>query len=440
MKTNFFRESVAFLAGIMLLANVFLPGMVVFAEEVVETAPAPVVESTSAPTEEAASVPTEETASAPTEEAASVPTEETASVPTEETASVPTEETASAPVVETASAPTEETASAPTEESPLTEEKSEPLSTQSESAPSESEALRSMPVTMSVQEVNLEMFFSSYNELQVGGLLTEDKKHLDVDATLLAIESTPALVEKLKSEHPKGGRISLEDAKEFIKIGLEKYNPSNHEIFEIDGKLVLFLAEKKDNKSAQVFVNQKDSNLKDVFRRGENDRTQVLWQIDLSKKIAPYGNSSTFRTSSDVGYKGSMDKYNRVISDGKLIGYTIKTDDHYWFYAPVYPTKTFYTSKGIAFELVVDEDGKVAIEKNKELVEKKYAGKQTLIDTVKAIRAAEIHSINGVEVLFAHMADGQTKAFWAENGVNKLAFNNRDDNQPDNSQVSKPIL
>ncbi len=431
METNFFRKSVAFSAGIMLLANVFLPGIVVFAEEVVESTSAPVVETASAPTEE--------TASAPTEETASAPTEETASAPTEETASAPTEETASAPAEETASAPTEETASAPAVESPLTEEKSEPLSTQSESAPSESEALRSMPVTMSVQEVNLEMFFSSKNVLQVGGLLTEDKKHLDVDATLLAIENAPALVEKLKSEYPMGDYISLEDAKKFIKIELEKYNSSNHEIFEIDGKLVLFLAE-KDKGSAQVFVNQKDSNLKDVFRRGENDRTQVLWQIDLSKKIAPYGNSSTFRTSSDVGYKGGMDKYNRVISDGKLIGYTIKTDDHYWFYAPVYPTKTFYTSKGIAFELVVDEDGKVAVEKNKELVEKKYAGNQTLIDTVKAIQAAEILSINRVEVLFAHMVDGQTKAFWAENGVNKLAFNNRDDSQPDNSQVSEPIL
>lgn len=82
----------------------------------------------------------------------------------------------------------------------------------------------------------------------------------------------------------------------------------------------------------------------------------------------------------------------------------------------------------------------MAVEKNKELVEKKYAGNQTLIDTVKAIQAAEILSINGVEVLFAHMSDGQTKAFWAENGVNKLAFNNRDDSQPDNSQVSEPIL
>lgn len=145
------------------------------------------------------------------------------------------------------------------------------------------------------------------------------------------------------------------------------------------------------------------------------------------------------------GEKNTFHKrYHEVEENGRLIGYTIQTNPHSgpwgWFYAPAYPTKTFYTSKGIAFELVVDEDGKVAVEKNKELVEKKYAGNQTLIDTVKAIQAAEILSINRVEVLFAHMKDGQTKAFWAENGENKLAFNNRDDSQPDNSQVSEPIL
>ena len=66
-----------------------------------------------------------------------------------------------------------------------------------------------------------------------------------------------------------------------------------------------------------------------------------------------------------------------------MIGYTIKTDDFYWIYAPVYKTETFYTSNGNAFEVIVDDNGDVNLDKNKEVVDKKYPGNQGLIDAVK---------------------------------------------------------
>lgn len=159
----------------------------------------------------------------------------------------------------------------------------------------------------------------------------------------------------------------------------------------------------------------------------------------MVQKIAPYGNSTTFKKAEDAGYKDAIDKYNVVKKDGKIIGYTIKTDDYYWFYAPAYQTETFYTSNGNDFEVVLNDDGSVNVAKNKELVEKQYAGNQLLIDTVKVIKAADILEIDGKKVLFAQMEGGETKGFANQKDSN-LQYAFKTENAQDMTALLVPDL
>lgn len=89
----------------------------------------------------------------------------------------------------------------------------------------------------------------------------------------------------------------------------------------------------------------------------------------MTKKIFAYGNTTSFLKKGDPGYRETADKYNKIKgSDDKLIGYTIKTDDDYWFYAPVKkdilvePVKLvkFYGEDGKEVS-IVEEEGQLSL-------------------------------------------------------------------------------
>ena len=253
----------------------------------------------------------------------------------------------------------------------------------------------------------VDAFYGSSGKLHVVWILSTDGQTIDVAAT---------------KAHPIYSSIWWGPKTNLDKLG-------EHKILEIEGLKVLF------KKNKQVFVNEPSSILSSAFKWGQSNRSAIIWSVDLSKVIWPYGNTTSFKKSSDAGYNRDADKYNEVKKDGVVIGYTIKTDDFYWIYAPVYKTETFYTSNGNAFEVIVDDNGDVNLDKNKEVVDKKYPGNQDLIDTVKWIQKAEIFEIDGKKVLFVQMQGGETKAF-----VNEENSNLKDAFKTQGAQDMTPLL
>ena len=253
----------------------------------------------------------------------------------------------------------------------------------------------------------VDAFYGSSGNPHVVWILSNDGESIDIAAT---------------KAHPLYSSIGLRLRTNLNKLG-------EHKILEIEGLKVLF----KENK--QVFVNEPSSILSSAFKWGQPNRSAIIWSVDLSKVIWPYGNTTSFKKSSDAGYNRDADKYNEVKKDGVVIGYTIKTDDSYWIYAPVYKTETFYTSNGNAFEVIVDDNGDVNLAKNKEVVDKKYPGNQDLIDEVKWIQKAEILEIDGKKVLFVQMQGGETKAF-----VNEANSNLKDAFKTQWAQDMTPLL
>ena len=253
----------------------------------------------------------------------------------------------------------------------------------------------------------VDAFYGSSGKLHVVWILSTDGQTIDVAAT---------------KAHPIYSSIWWGPKTNLDKLG-------EHKILEIEGLKVLF------KKNKQVFVNEPSSILSSAFKWGQSNRSAIIWSVDLSKVIWPYGNTTSFKKSSDAGYNRDADKYNEVKKDGVVIGYTIKTDDFYWIYAPVYKTETFYTSNGNAFEVIVDDNGDVNLDKNKEVVDKKYPGNQGLIDAVKWIQKAEIFEIDGKKVLFVQMQGGETKAF-----VNEENSNLKDAFKTQGAQDMTPLL
>ena len=398
---NTMTKRLAALAWVMLLANVFLPTGVAFAEE-----GAPIV--------------SEQVKSQETEKVSNEQWE--VSQTQSETTQTQTEATLQAenPAQQGGGGETVSTSASSQAQQENQEKKAEVDSVQTKAL--EESSTQAQPMGMSTfrkipdayqrfipdeLKDQVDVFYGSSGNPHVVWILSTDRQTIDVAAT---------------KAHPIYSSIWWRLRTNLNKLG-------EHKILEIEGLKVLF----KENK--QVFVNEPSSILSSAFKWGQPNRSAIIWSVDLSKVIWPYGNTTSFKKSSDAGYNRDADKYNEVKKDGVVIGYTIKTDDSYWIYAPVYKTETFYTSNGNAFEVIVDDNGDVNLAKNKEVVDKKYPGDQDLIDAVKWIQKAEILEIDGKKVLFVQMQGGETKAF-----VNEANSNLKDAFKTQWAQDMTPLL
>ena len=268
--------------------------------------------------------------------------------------------------------------------------------------------------------------FARYAEVKNGGkiawyfLIADDYVYAPVYKTETFYTSNGNAFEVIVDDN---GDVNLAKNKEVV----DKKYPGNQdlidavkwiqkaEILEIDGKKVLFV--QMQGGETKAFVNEANSNLKDAFK--------TQWAQDMTPLLVPDLTQAV--KASWVDTTKVVKKYNEIKSGTTTIGYTFHNEANDWFFAPATKkeVKSFYTSNDVEFKVVMKSPTTVDIDATKVLfasvIPTLSAELQALANNATE-NQVEIRTVEGVDVLFVDLWTS-TKAFFAQqNSMFKDAF------------------
>ncbi len=210
--------------------------------------------------------------------------------------------------------------------------------------------------------------FARYAEVKNGGkiawyfLIADDYVYAPVYKTETFYTSNGNAFEVIVDDN---GDVNLAKNKEVV----DKKYPGNQdlidavkwiqkaEILEIDGKKVLFV--QMQGGETKAFVNEANSNLKDAFK--------TQWAQDMTPLLVPDLTQAV--KASWVDTTKVVKKYNEIKSGTTTIGYTFHNEANDWFFAPATKkeVKSFYTSNDVEFKVVMKSPTTVDIDATKVL-------------------------------------------------------------------------